>query len=530
MSEQDNRKNLPEEQEHKEGQEDSGYRFMDQTIKKRPVSRKTIVCRVLAVIGTGVAVGLIASLVLTLTQPAAPASAGAEVSGKAAESEEVSAETSGETAQNEEVPAETSAEAAVSEEVLTEASGETAKSEEVLTESAGEAAESEEVPAEASKEAEESGEVLTEAPVDAADSEKELTEVPAVESTAAEAEADGKEIPVEKEEDPADTAPERITLQDYRQLYMDMMEVAEGPEHALVQVIGITNELDYFNQNYENQRRTTGLVTSVTDTDLYVVTEYRVIDNVERIQIVFYDGSMTDATFQKADLNTGLAALKVPLNSIKDSTKAELATADLGNSYTVSRGEPILALGNPLGFADSVAYGMVTSTTGKVPVADTEYALLTTDIEGSADGSGILVDLDGKVIGIITSQFGSSTGSITGLAITQIKDLIADLSAKESQNYVGIVGQDVTQDIADRTGIPKGMLVTEVVQNSPAMLAGIKEFDVIVRIGDRPVSTIRGYHKAVEALEAGDTVKFTAMRRGTQGYAEMPFEVTVRSR
>ena len=299
-----------------------------------------------------------------------------------------------------------------------------------------------------------------------------------------------------------------------------------------MQVIGITNEMDYFNQNYENQRRISGLVVAMNKTDLFVLTEYRVVDQSERIQVVFNNGSMTDANLQRFDPNTGLAILKVQLASINPATRNNLEAAPLGNSYKLLRGEPILALGSPIGYSDSIAYGVITSTSSKASAVDMEYNLLMTDIDGSTDGSGVLVNLDGSVVGIITHAFTNEYNNcVTAIPISQLKELIQDLSNNEPQKYVGIRGQDVTQDITDRTGIPRGVLVTDVEPNSPAMLAGIKEFDVLVKIGEeQPIETMRDYHRQLDNLEPEDTVSVTALRKGARGYSEITFEVTIEGR
>lgn len=548
MPDQGNEKNIADNNESREKRDESSYRFMDQTIKKRPVERKSILFRILWILAAGVAIGLIASLVLTLTQPALrenllqrhsgkvtipPDESEAAAQGDAMETvsvneEDLSGSESDEIVGTQSGDAEETQSFGLSEEE--DIAPDTAQSEETeaLSVTADQEAEDEaftegqngEESVSSSGHQEEDKQQIAEDDSEGAVGETAEEDLTDAESAAGMA---------PEEQDPVQE-PEGITLKEYRQLYKDMMEVAEVPERALVQVIGITRELDYFNQNYENQRQISGLIAAMTESDLYILTEYRVVDRVERIQVVFCNGTMTDVTFQKADTGTGLAILKAPLDSIGEDTLSELVTAPLGNSYQVSRGEPVLALGSPLGFPGSIAYGIVTSNNTKATVPDAEYPLLTTDIDGSADGSGVLVNLDGDIIGFITSSFGSSTGGITCLGISRLKELIEDLSNNEGRNYVGILGQEVTKDITDRTGIPRGLLVTEVEQDSPAMLGGIKEYDVIVRIGDQSIDNMRNYQKVLQGLEAEETVSVTAMRRGAEGFAEVVFEVTVESR
>lgn len=319
-----------------------------------------------------------------------------------------------------------------------------------------------------------------------------------------------------------------IGLEEYRQLYKDMLAAAETPKRSLVTVIGISNEMDYFNQNYENQKQISGLLVAENDQDLFILTEYRVVDNVERIQVTFYDGSTVDAIYQRHDANTGLTILKVGLSELEASTREKIELAPLGSSYSVAQGEPVMALGSPMGYSDSVAYGVVTSVTNKASTLDNEYNLLTTDINGSGEGSGVLINLEGEIVGIIAQNYSTEDKDIiTALAISQIKDLIEELSNDEARPYMGIKGQDVTEQISDTTGIPKGVLVTAVQPDSPAMLAGIKEYDVITGINEEKIYNFRQYQDSLKDLSPGQSVQVKAMRRGAEGYAEVEFEVSV---
>lgn len=330
------------------------------------------------------------------------------------------------------------------------------------------------------------------------------------------------------QETPMPASQPEIGLEEYRQLYKDMLAVAEKPKRALVTVVGISSEMDYFNQNYENQKQISGLLAADNGQDLFILTEYRVVENVERIQVTFYDGSTVDAIYQRHDANTGLTILKVGLSELEDSTREGIELAPLGSSYGVTQGEPVMAIGSPMGYSDSVAYGVITSVTNKISTLDTEYNLLTTDINGSGEGSGVLINLDGEIIGIIAQSYSTEDKDIiTALAVSQIKDLIESLSNDEARPYIGIKGQDVTAQIAHRTGIPKGVLVTAVQADSPAMLAGMKEYDVVVKIGEDEISSFRQYRDRLDQLTPGQTVILTAMRRGAEGYAEVEFEVTV---
>lgn len=316
-------------------------------------------------------------------------------------------------------------------------------------------------------------------------------------------------------------------LAEYQSLYTDMLEIAETPKRAIVTVIGITSQMDYFNQNYESRQQISGLLVAQNGQDLYILTEYRVVENVERIQVTFWDGKMIDATYQKHDPATGLTVLKASAEDLEQSTRDGMEIAPLGNSYTVKQGEPILALGSPMGYSDAVAFGVVTSVTNRISTIDTEYSLLTTDIIGTQAGSGILVNLEGEIVGVIAQSYSLGENIVTGVAISQVKELIENLIANAQLPYIGIKGQDVTSDIADKNGIPKGVLIDQVQQDSPAMLSGLKEYDVIVKFGEEKVSTLKQYHDKLIRCSPGQNIKVTAMRRGAEGYAEMEFNLTI---
>lgn len=357
-----------------------------------------------------------------------------------------------------------------------------------------------------------SGSEISSSTVDSSTSESSVSESTVSESTEENGAAEGTES----------------SLKNYEALYQDMLGVTEKPKQALVTVIGITNQMDYFNQNYENQQQISGLIVADNGQDLFILTEYRIVENVERIQVTFWDETMVDATYQRHDPSTGLTIVKVDESKLDEGTRNGLAVAPLGSSYLVSQGDPVVAVGSPVGYSNSIAYGVVTSVTNKISALDNEYNLLTTDILGSTDGSGILVNLDGEIVGIIAQSYSAKGNNVvTGIAISQIKKLIENLSNNVSRAYIGIRGQDVTEELSDKTGIPKGVLISRVADDSPAMMAGMKEYDVIVKLGEHKVETIKQYHEQLGKYSTGDVVTVTAMRKGAEGYAEMTFDVTI---
>ena len=323
--------------------------------------------------------------------------------------------------------------------------------------------------------------------------------------------------------------PTELTLDQYRQLHDEMMETADLAEMRMVRVDGVRSELDYFENVQENRAQASGLLIAQADGTYFVLTDRGVVEGAEKIYCVFADGTSASAELVRADENTGLAVLKTAPEGLDEELVTAFGDLSLGNSYPVTRGEPVLALGYPTGYADAVVYGMVTSVANTIPGVDAEYQLLTTDIEGAGENSsGILVNLKGEVIGVITGQVAKQEGaSVTALAISRVKPLIERLSNGKAAAYAGVRGQTVTKEISERTEIPMGLLVTGVETDSPAMLAGLMEFDVITQLDGQAVLNMNNFASVLAEKTQGQLVEVTAMRRGADGFAEIKFRMEI---
>lgn len=329
----------------------------------------------------------------------------------------------------------------------------------------------------------------------------------------------------------AQPAAEELTPEKYQKLFEDVFTAAQEAEKAMVRVRGNKNDEEWFQTPYESE--ISGLLVAESGQELFALTEYRIVENVDRIQVVFHDGTVTDARFLKGDTNTGFVILKIPKSGISAETQESITIAPLGESYTVEQGEPVLAIGSPMGYSDSVGYGIVTSICNTVAKTDAEYSLLTTDIAGSSLGSGILLDLEGQVIGLIAQSFAreDTQNLITGLGVSEVKEMIQILSDETKDIiYMGITGKSITTDISEKKGIPVGVFVEQVEVNSPAMQVGIQSGDVIIELNGKKIETVKGYQQQLKSCKTGETIKVKAMRQGTEGYVEVDFDVTLQAR
>ena len=209
-------------------------------------------------------------------------------------------------------------------------------------------------------------------------------------------------------------------------------------------------------------------------------------------------------------------------------------TSIIGGNITLTDGlnHAVLVGGNYGAIDNCITNVTVTATSNTVSKIDAEYGLITTDITGSSQGSGVIVNLDGEIIGIIAQSFANedTQNLITGLSISDSRELIQTLSGNQDIIYMGITGENITSEISEKKGIPVGVFVEKVEVDSPAMQVGIQNGDVITEVNGEKVETVKGYQQQLKACKNGDTIKVKAMRQGTEGYVEVSFEVTLKAK
>ncbi len=341
-----------------------------------------------------------------------------------------------------------------------------------------------------------------------------------------EEEAQTEEEEAETEEEALQEEEEQSALEQYTAAYQEMAEAAKTAEASMVEVIGITSSLDYFNHDYENSQSLSGLLVAESSTNLYCLVESGSLKKAEEIQVIFCDGSRLGAEYKASDSETGLAILSINRSEISDATWNSIGIASFGNYSSLGRGTPIIAVGSILGRGDSIEYGFVTSTDNIVSLWDVNYNVITTDLLGSTSGSGCLLNLKGEVVGFLNQNIGSEEENlVAAIPVKQLSSLIEDLINDVPQIRIGIKGQTVTSDISESSGIPRGVLVTEVDSESPAMYAGIKELDVITAVDGENVDSFQAYSRIIAALAEGEEVQVDAMRMGKENYEEISFQL-----
>ncbi len=311
-------------------------------------------------------------------------------------------------------------------------------------------------------------------------------------------------------------------LNDYMGYYKALKSVADKAGLSVVTVTAAKQGVDFFNSTYQNIADEYGIVISSDSTGYYILTEYSLVKNSENIQVTYYDKTVDTAEFVAGDTTTDMAVIKT------GSLNTAVVPVQFGNSDAVLKGDLLVATGKLYGFNGTIGYGIATGVNNSVNDTDSIYRLINTDISGTATSNGVILNLHGEVVGIITMAYNSdNTNFITAYAINDVRNLMQNLVNKKSMPYLGIKGQTVTDEIAATNKIPKGIYISAVETNSPAYKSGIQSGDVITQINGTEINNMESLMMQLEKNNPGDNVNVTIKRRGREDYKEIEFNLVL---
>ncbi|MDE6748090.1 MAG: S1C family serine protease [Lachnospiraceae bacterium] len=338
--------------------------------------------------------------------------------------------------------------------------------------------------------------------------------------------------PVELEDAQIEELLAQVTfgLDEYQAVYDELSKLAKDVERSLVTVTGVTSDVDWFNNPYENKAEASGVIVADNGRAMLILVSMNNIKDADRILVTFCNNTRAEADLVQRDAITGLAILSVPLSIIEKRTIDTITIASLGSSNAGNLpGTPVIALGSPTGTSGSVSYGIVTSAGTVIEQVDSAYKLISTDIYGSLNATGVLINLKGKVIGIIDNSYNSKDREnlISAYGITELKNTITKMSNNQERAYLGIHGTDVPQEANLESGMPLGAYVKEIEMDSPAMIAGIQSGDVITQIGETEITNYNGLLNALYNAMPNDIIAITLRRQGIDSFQEMRVEVTL---
>lgn len=332
----------------------------------------------------------------------------------------------------------------------------------------------------------------------------------------------------------AETLPTEVIepLRPYQTQYEELYKVYKEIASSMVTVTAVHSNVDWFNNTYQSEGTTAGVIIANNNRELLILSRKSPLDNAETISVSFCNGAAADASIKKYDKNTDLAVLAVDLKYIGSATLEYVTVATFGSStYSGLLGTPVIAIGNLFGYKDNVCYGIITSKGNNIYMADNEYKLMTTDIYASTNPSGILVNMDKEIIGIIDNSHNNedTKNLLSAIGITELKGMITKLSNGEDIPYLGIYAQNISSQTRSELGLPQGAYIFDIDMDSPAMLNGIQKGDILAEIGTQEIRNASDYMEALREASTEKNIRVVVRRASLDEYEEMQFMVQPQS-
>ncbi len=316
--------------------------------------------------------------------------------------------------------------------------------------------------------------------------------------------------------------------------------VASVVNEVMPSVVSITSTIQSSNYygfgTQESEGAGSGFIVAKTKDNLMIATNNHVVSDATSLTVGFADDTTAKATVVGTDSSADLAVISVKIKDIKDSTASKIKVATLGSSDDLKVGEEVVAIGNALGYGQSVTTGVVSAKNREVSLTDGTMNLLQTDAAiNPGNSGGVLINMDGQVVGINNAKLEDTSVEGMGYAIpiTTAKTILTDLMNANSVStkdaaFLGVVGRDINESYSRALGIPSGIYVSQVVSGSPAEKAGISAGDVITKFEGNNVSTMSGLKEKLALKKANTKVKITFKRANQSGtYEEKTVTVTL---
>lgn len=316
--------------------------------------------------------------------------------------------------------------------------------------------------------------------------------------------------------------------------------VASVVNEVMPSVVSITSTIQSSNYygfgTQESEGAGSGFIVAKTKDNLMIATNNHVVSDATSLTVGFVDDTTAKATVVGTDSSADLAVISVKIKDIKDSTASKIKVATLGSSDDLKVGEEVVAIGNALGYGQSVTTGVVSAKNREVSLTDGTMNLLQTDAAiNPGNSGGVLINMDGQVVGINNAKLEDTSVEGMGYAIpiTTAKTILTDLMNASSVStkdaaFLGVVGRDINESYSSALGIPSGIYVSQVVSGSPAEKAGISAGDVISKFEGNNVSTMSGLKEKLALKKANTKVKITFKRANQSGtYEEKTVTVTL---
>ena len=322
--------------------------------------------------------------------------------------------------------------------------------------------------------------------------------------------------------------------------------VAAIADAAMPSLVAITNQsvqemMNWFGQSqaYESQSSGSGIIIGQTDTELLIVTNNHVVDGAQTLSVCFIDETAAKAQVKGTDAEHDIAVISVNLSDLSADTLSQIKVIQVGSSADLQVGEQVVAIGNALGYGQSVTTGIVSALNRPVTIDGVTNTLIQTDAAiNPGNSGGALLNMSGQLVGINSAKYSDTTVEGMGYAIPvdDVTDIIESLMNRTArtqkapegqQGFLGITGQDVTSEISEAYGMPKGVYITSVEEGSAAEKAGLQKGDIITKFDGTSVSSLSGLQELISYYSSGETVEITYSAVSDGQYTEQTAEVTL---
>ncbi len=325
--------------------------------------------------------------------------------------------------------------------------------------------------------------------------------------------------------------------------------VSEIAKNAMPEVVSITNTIRYqqygysiFGQSGEQEAAASGsgVIIGKNDSELLIVTNNHVVEDSTALSVQFVDGKSYDAEIKGTDSNVDLAVIAIPLSSISQDTLNSLSFAKYGDSDSVSVGDQVVAIGNALGYGQSVTTGIISAKDRDISTkGGTESGLLQTDAAiNPGNSGGALLNMNGELIGINVAKYSDTTVEGMGYSIPskKVKEIVEGLSkrttrakvSQEEKGYIGIQGKTVDSSISEAYNMPEGIYIFKLLTGEGIDNSALQEKDIITKFDGQSVASLEELSGLLSRYKAGEKVEVTVQRLSGKGeYEEKTVSVTL---
>ncbi len=336
-------------------------------------------------------------------------------------------------------------------------------------------------------------------------------------------ESESASVPVAATEEP-DAEQELLEV-----LYF-LKDKAKSCENWLTTVSAVSKEVSWLESTNTSSNVAAGAIIADNGTELLVLVERPHIIQADKIYVTFVDHTIAEGYKKGEDLDADLAVVAVPKAQLSEKTLEACTIVEMASSNNKALvGSVVMALGNLNGFTESADYGLVSANGVEINSWDTNYRLVMTDMYGSTNPNGFLVNLKGQLVGVLCNDYNLAENKnlVTAVGITELKKKIECMSNAKAISSLGVKGTEVTEQAHEENGIPYGAYVLSVKLDSPAMHAGIQAGDVIVKIGAKDITSMDSLSYHLHQLNVGTDVTVVMMRQSQGVYKESTINVVL---